>query len=181
MLQCLAVCYCNCWWNGWRLRLPTCQKSIANSRSTQQVKWFWQRWRSRPPLIFTANLANSQLQNFYFVISLPSKLRSYSQICDCNCHFCDDYSCIYFVHRRVVFYRNSHGSAWELMVCIYIFQIWIAMGNQPDKIERNGENIHCAEDPGSCSIACSNMVWEKHTFVPPQNRKRGGGHKNNCS
>ena len=104
------------------------------------------------PLIFTADLADTRLQS-YLIIPQWSRLRSGSQILHCNRRFCDDYACICFLYWRVVFHRNSHGTAWELPVCKYIPNmdcgkpIW-------QKMWMKWWKLHNAEVPGFHSTAC---------------------------
>ena len=92
------------------------------------------------PLIVTANLADSRLQKKYLIIPQWSRLRSGSQIFDCDCRLCDDYACNCFLHRPVVFYRTAVEQPGNFRYA-NIFQMWIAMGNQSDnKLGWNGDN-----------------------------------------
>ena len=84
----------------------------------------------------------------YLIIPQWSRIWSDSKILDCNCCFCEDYTCIIcYLHQRVVFYQNSHGTTWKLPVCKHI-----------QNMDWNGEPIwqqtwmkwwklHCVEVP----------------------------------
>ena len=90
---------------GVNWRPQTAQPSLGLHAHTS-----WQRWRSRAPS-FCLLIWPTLGCKIYLIMPQWFRLRTGSQILDCNNRFCDDYACIWFLRRRVVFHRNSHGTA----------------------------------------------------------------------
>ena len=142
-------------------------------------KMCWQRWRSRP-LSFSLLIWPTLACKSYLIIPQWSRLRSGSQILDFNFRFCDNYACICFFHRLVVFHRNRHEQPGNFRSA-NIFQVWIAMGNHSDdKLEWNGENYTVLRFLVP-ALQHVEICWEKHTFVLLENWIGGGGSSINTS
>ena len=136
-------------------------------------KMCWQRWRSRP-LSFSLLIWPTLACKSYLIIPQWSRLRSGSQILDFNFRFCDNYACICFFHRLVVFHRNRHGTAWELPVCKYIPSMDCDGKPLWRQTWMKWWKLHCAAVSGSSSTACWNMLGKTH-FCAAWKLDRGWG------
>ena len=107
-------------WPRWVMNSTTTVGMLVNlfwcQAHSKGCRTFRQSWRSRP-CSFLLLIWSTHDCKIYLIIPQWPRLRSGSQILDCNCRFCDDYACNCFLHRHVVSHRNSRGTASELTVC----------------------------------------------------------------
>ena len=85
-------------------------------RKRGMTEEFWAKVERSRPLSFLLQIWPTLGRKMYLTIPQWSRLRSGRQIIDCNYRFCNDYSCVCFLHRPIVCHSNRHGIA-RMQIC----------------------------------------------------------------